>query len=472
MSRALIVMAKRPHAGSTKTRLTPGFTPEQAAALYSAMLADIVAVLGSRTDAELMIAADKPDSVAWFEETFPGVPIVLQRGATLGERLDGVLGEALERGHEAAFAISSDSPDLPEHYLTEAFNLLDSADVDVVLGPSEDGGYWTIGWQQRWTDMVVGVRMSRADVLANSVRIAEGLGARVAMAPEWYDIDEVVDVARLANDIDCERLPRITAALAEQHSANAAASPVPSSPVRGEAPPVSVVIPALNEADNIAAVVEGLLAEGVSHVVVVDNGSTDDTAERARHAGAEVVSEPRRGYGYACAKGTEAALRNGAEIVAYIDGDQSSRPNELASLVEPIVAGDARLVLGSRTAGTIAAGAMPPHQKAGNAATAALMRMLYRVPVTDLGPYRAIEAGLLRDLDMTEMTFGWPTEMMVKAAARKEPIVEVPVSWDNRVAGESKVGGTVIGSVLAGWHILRVTARHAWSARQVDSVSR
>ena len=94
MSRALIVMAKRPHAGSTKTRLTPGFTPEQAAALYSAMLADIVAVLGSRTDAELMIAADKPDSVAWFEETFPGVPIVLQRGATLGERLDGVLGEA------------------------------------------------------------------------------------------------------------------------------------------------------------------------------------------------------------------------------------------------------------------------------------------------------------------------------------------------------------------------------------------
>ena len=457
MSRALIVMAKRPLAGSTKTRLTPAFTPDEAADFYSAMLTDIVDALGARTDAEVMIAADSAQSVSWFEETFPGVPVVVQRGATLGERLDSVLGDALAEGHDAAFAISSDSPDLPEQHLTDAFSMLDASDVDVVLGPSEDGGYWTIGWKQPWTNMVVNVEMSRTDVLVNSVRIAEESGARVALAGEWYDVDDIGDVSRLARDIDAQRLPRLAAALED---------------FPNDVPAVSVVIPALNEADNIATVVQGLLAEGVSHVVVVDNGSTDETALRAREAGAEVVSEPRRGYGYACAKGTEAALRNDAKIVAYIDGDQSSRPNELASLIEPITAGDARLVLGSRTAGTIAAGAMPPHQRAGNAATAALMRLLYRVPVTDLGPYRAIDADLLLDLDMTEMTFGWPTEMMVKAAARKEAIVEVPVSWDNRVAGESKVGGTVVGSVLAGWHILRVTARHAWSARQVGNVSR
>ena len=463
MSRALIVMAKQPQAGSTKTRLTPDFTPERAAEFYSAMLADIVDLLGSRTDAEVMIAAATAASVAWFEDTFPGVPIVVQHGATLGERLDSVLGQMLDAGYDAAFAISSDSPDLPEHYLTEAFDLLDRPDVDVVLGPSQDGGYWTIGWKQRWTDMVVNVEMSRSDVLSNSVRIAEESGASVALAGEWYDVDEIADVARLAVGIDAERLPRMAEVLEDLSFGDEQLS---------EGLAVSVVIPALNEADNIATVINGLLAEGVDHVVVVDNGSTDETALRAREAGAEVVSETRRGYGYACAKGTEAALRHGAEIVAYIDGDQSSRPNELASLVEPISAGDASLVLGSRTAGTIAAGAMPPHQRAGNAATAALMRLLYRVPVTDLGPYRAIDAGLIRELHMTEMTFGWPTEMMVKAAARRESIVEVPVSWDNRVAGESKVGGTIKGSVLAGWHILRVTARHAWSARSIGSVSR
>lgn len=470
MSRALIVMAKKPAAGSTKTRLSPALNPTEAADLYEAMLGDIVHGLKDREDADVFIAADREDSLPWFSATFPDVRVVNQGDGSLGDRLDRVLSDALALGYSSVFAISSDSPDLPVDHVTRAFELLDSDEVDVVFGPSEDGGYWTIGWKKPWPEMVRDVEMSRPDVLLNSVRIAEELEATVAFAPEWYDIDEITDVARLAEGIDPGRLPQTTSALTAIHAD--AAIPNAGEGHAAVASSVSVVIPALNEADNIATVVAGLRAEGVGHVVVVDNGSTDDTAARAREAGAEVVSEPRRGYGYACAKGTEACLVNGADIVAYIDGDQSSRPSELLSLIEPIHCGDARLVLGSRTAGTIAAGAMPPHQRAGNAATAALMRLLYSVPVTDLGPYRAIDAGLIADLDMTEMTFGWPTEMMVKAAARNESITEVPVSWDNRVAGESKVGGTVAGSILAGWHILRVTLRHAWSARKVGNVSR
>ncbi len=196
-------------------------------------------------------------------------------------------------------------------------------------------------------------------------------------------------------------------------------------------------------------------------VIVVDNGSTDSTAANATSAGALLVDEPRQGYGYACAAGAAAARAEGAEILVFMDGDYSSLPGEVHRLLAPITSGSADLVLGSRTLGQIAAGAMPPHQQFGNWLSAGLMRRLYAVEVTDLGPFRAIRAGLLATLGMQEMTFGWPTEMMVKAAKQNARIQEVPVSWHLRRSGRSKVGGTLRGSVLAGYHILRVTLRYA-----------
>lgn len=225
---------------------------------------------------------------------------------------------------------------------------------------------------------------------------------------------------------------------------------------------VAVVIPALNEAGNVGGVVTALVAEGVGTVVVADNGSTDGTAAEASAAGADVVAEPRRGYGFACAAGSALAVERGAAVIAYIDADHSSRPAEIRSLVEPILGGEADLVLGSRSLGTVAAGAMGPHQRFGNWLTAAIMSRLYRIVVTDLGPYRAIEATLLASLEMSEMTFGWPTEMMVKSARTGARILEVPVSWDTRHSGSSKVSGTIKGSVLAGWYLLSVTVKHAF----------
>ena len=223
----------------------------------------------------------------------------------------------------------------------------------------------------------------------------------------------------------------------------------------------TVVIPALNEAGNIAHLVREIWAQPVQQVVVADNGSTDDTADLAQAAGATVVREPRRGYGYACAAGTVAALGQGAEIVAYMDGDFSSLPDELPDLLAPIRMGEADLVLGSRSLGHIASGAMLPHQRFGNWLCARLLSGLYGVRVTDLGPYRAIRADWLASLNMQEMTFGWPTEMMVKVAKGGGRIVEVPVSWENRRSGRSKVSGTVRGSLLAAYYIVGVTLRHA-----------
>lgn len=223
---------------------------------------------------------------------------------------------------------------------------------------------------------------------------------------------------------------------------------------------VFVVIPALNEGETIGRIARETLPH-VTQLIVVDNGSTDNTAAAAREAGANVINEPRRGYGYACAAGSAAALEAGADVIVYMDGDGSSLPSELDKLLEPLRNHSADLVLGSRTLGHIAAGAMPPHQRFGNWLSANLMNRLYHVQTTDLGPFRAIRADLLAELDMQEMTFGWPTEMMVKTALRNRRIVEVPVSWHKRQAGKSKVSGTIRGSILAAYYIIGTIVRYS-----------
>jgi glycosyltransferase involved in cell wall biosynthesis len=223
---------------------------------------------------------------------------------------------------------------------------------------------------------------------------------------------------------------------------------------------VTVIIPALNEAGNIRQLVQEVCATVAVDVIVVDNGSTDSTIREAREAGANVISEPRRGYGYACAAGFAAVTDS--DILVFMDGDYSFAPSDLPSLLAPIFENRADMVLGSRVLGHMAQGAMPPHQRFGNWLVSRLMNWLYAISITDLGPYRAVRRQLLSELNMQEMTYGWPTEMIVKAARYKARIMEVPVSYHNRRFGQSKVGGTIRGTILAGWYILGVTFRYAW----------
>lgn len=225
---------------------------------------------------------------------------------------------------------------------------------------------------------------------------------------------------------------------------------------------IVAVIPAWNEEGNIGRVVADIPRDLCSTVILADNASTDRTAEVARAAGAIVVHQPRRGYGYACAAGVAEAYKRGAEVIVFLDGDYSDYPEEMPSIVQPILRGEADLVIGSRlSGGKMERGALPAHAVFGDRLIALIMRLRFGVHITDLGPFHAIRADVLRRLHMREMTYGWTVEMIVKAARRKCRIVEVPVSYRKRLSGESKVSGNLKASLKAGWRIITVTLRHA-----------
>lgn len=225
---------------------------------------------------------------------------------------------------------------------------------------------------------------------------------------------------------------------------------------------VAIIIPAFNEEATIADVVAGVPKDVAGQVIVVDNASTDATAERAQTAGARVVHEPYKGYGAACFAGFRAAQE--VEIVVFMDGDGVFNPLQIQSLIDPISTEEADLVLGSRTLGRREPGALLKHARFGNWLAAQLMRWLYSLRVTDLGPFRAIRVNVLRALDMQEMTYGWPTEMMVKSAKRGYKIVEVPVDYYRRAGGVSKISGTLQGTILAGYYIIGTTVKHAFGS--------
>jgi glycosyltransferase involved in cell wall biosynthesis len=202
----------------------------------------------------------------------------------------------------------------------------------------------------------------------------------------------------------------------------------------------------------------------VTEVIVVDSNSSDGTPDIATRMGARVVKEPRRGYGRACLTGLAAA--NSPDLLVFLDGDYSDRPSELPMLLAPIIEGRAEISLGSRLQKQHSAEALPWHQVFGNRLAAGLIRFLYGLKISDLGPFRAARADVLRELELEETSYGWAVEMILKGTLAGLRVVEVPVSYYPRI-GKSKISGTLKGTLGAGWFILSLIVRYYFRRRRV-----
>lgn len=250
--------------------------------------------------------------------------------------------------------------------------------------------------------------------------------------------------------------------LEPEHSVNAPLTTTHSLPA--ETDPTSpcnvvVIIPALNEEASIGKVVRAIPAGVASVIIVVDNGSDDNTAAEAMRAGATVLTEPRRGYGYACLKGIAHALDSSPDIIAFVDGDLSDYPEDLPAITQPIIEEGYDLVVGSRLLGAREPGALLPQALFGNILACFLIRLFWGEHFTDLGPFRAIRTEALKKLNMRDKTFGWTVEMQVKAAKLGLRCVEVPARYRKRI-GTSKVTGTVSGTIKASTKILYTIFRY------------
>jgi glycosyltransferase involved in cell wall biosynthesis len=235
-------------------------------------------------------------------------------------------------------------------------------------------------------------------------------------------------------------------------------------------PIVSVVIPCLDEEDSIADVVREVLAQGVNDLVVVDNGSTDATAQRARAAGARVVHEPHRGYGRACAAGIR-SIRADTDVTCFLDGDGSDVPAFLPDLIDPIARDEVDFALGSRLRGSRQQGSMTPQQIVAGWLAGRLLGLAYGVSSTDMSPFRAIRTDALRRLGMTETTYGWNIEMQVRAAASGLRFREIAVDHRRRSGGVSKVSGNLVASVKAAFAIAATFGRLTVALRRAKARS-
>lgn len=407
----LLVLAKAPVPGRSKTRLTPPLTTVEAAAVAEAALADTLeAVAACGADRRIIALDGEPGP--WLPE---GFAIVSQVDGTFNERLAAAWAFAGGPGLQ----IGMDTPQVTPDLLDASLAVVADEGRDAALGLAEDGGWWALGLARPHAEAFAGVPMSQGDTGLMQRKQLEALGLGVADLPVLRDLDYAEDARAIAVLAPQTRTAKLVQKLLTT---------------------VDVILPVLNERGAIPWVLERM-PPGY-RPIVVDNGSDDGSAQVAAELGAHVVTETRRGFGAACYAGLTAAT---APVVAFMDCDASLDPADLPEICAPVLASDADLVLGARDAD---AGAQPLHGRLANRYLARQIRRRCGAHVTDLGPMRAARRDALLGLGVSDRRSGWPLEMVLRAGQSGWRITELPVRYRPRI-GKSKVTGTVGGTLRA-----------------------
>ncbi|GAA2158139.1 MULTISPECIES: glycosyltransferase family 2 protein [Glycomyces] len=409
----LLVVAKAPFPGRSKTRLSPPLTDVEAAAVAEAALADTLAAVAA-CGADRLVLALEGEPGPWLP---PGFEVVPQVEGGFNERL----AAAWSHLDGPGLQIGMDTPQVTPGLLDAALAVVADG-ADAALGLAEDGGWWALGLRRPHPGAFDGVPMSHVDTGARQHERLRALGLAVADLPVLRDLDDAEDAKAIAALVPGSQTASQVDALF------------------GKAVRVDVILPVLNERDAIPWVLERM-PEGY-RPIVVDNGSDDGSAQVAAELGAEVVAESRRGFGAACYAGLAAAT---APVVAFMDCDASLDPGDLPAVCAPVLDGDADLVLGARDA---AAGAQPLHGRIANRYLAGRVRRYCGADVSDIGPMRAARREDLLGLGIADRRSGWPLEMVLRAGQSGWRITELPVPYRARV-GKSKVTGTLGGTLKA-----------------------
>jgi rSAM/selenodomain-associated transferase 1 len=454
------VVAKAPRLGAVKTRLCPPLAAEQAVALYRGFLLDSLELAGQVPAAAIRAICPDSGQAAELAPLMPvGGELTVQAEAGLGGALESCFRDGLADGYRAVAVIASDNPTLPSNLINRAFELL--ATADVVFGPTDDGGYYLVAARAVHPTLFREMTWSTADVLAESLRRSAAAGLAVALLPPWHDVDTPAALRDLRRELD--GLPPTQA----RHTRAVLGALGAAADGSAERQRVALIIPVWNEAEVIGRVLDEVPLELVDRLIVVDGGSSDETGAVAASHGAEVVVQSRRGYGAACWEGAQAAAD--CELLVWLDGDYSDPPADLGRLLEPLRSGRADLVLGCRD---VAPGALPLHARLGNQLVLGIIRLLLGQRFSDLPSFKAIRAEALVALSLEERTYGWTTEMIVKAARQGLRIAEVRVGYRERGGGRSKVSGTVRGTVGAGYKLITTAVRSARAPLAVSAARR
>ena len=436
-SERIVLFCKPPTPGRVKTRLAVFLGEAPAAALYADLLRRSVRSLPEESTA---LYSGEPDDFGALLRLFPDRPVFIQRGADLGLRMaNAALDEYTRFPGSAVVLVGSDIPKLQEQHVERAFELLRSHDL--VLGPSDDGGYYAIGFSpgllsdaSLTADLLSGIAWSTDTVFAQQLAGARTRGVSVGILPRLRDLDVVPDLFYFLRE---------------------------GMPLSGHLPDIRVIIPVLDEVDSLGFVLGPLLESKLfTEVICADNGSTDGSVALAVELGARTTHCAERGYGATClAALSDIRERGGCDVVLFLDGDGADDPVDLAAVLGPVTSNRADLVLGQRRVELAEAGALPPHARFGNWLATSLLGLLWGRRFRDLGPFRAVRWNALERMQVDDRNFGWTIQMQIRAVRLGLRIEEVDVRNRRRHAGRSKVTGNIRAIARAGWVILSAVFR-------------